>query len=129
MIVVDSSVWISHFAGVLHREVVDLRTTIDPEDVVVCDLVVLEVLRGARSEQAAGYMAHELGLFTFARLGGMRNSVAAAGHYRTLRRLGLTIRSPIDLLIGTYCIEHGHQLLQRDRDFGPMREHLGLRLA
>ena len=30
-----------------------------------------------------------------------------------------------DLIIGTYCIEHGHQLLHRDRDFDHMQQ-LGL---
>lgn len=129
MIVVDSSVWISHFADVLHPEVVKLRSDIDPEEIVVCDLVMVEVLRGARSEHAAGYIGSELGLFTFARVGGMHTVLAAARNYRTLRRRGLTVRSSIDLLVGTYCIEHGHQLLQRDRDFSAMRDHLGLQLA
>ena len=44
------------------------------------------------------------------------------------RGLGITIRKVLDLIIGTYCIEHGHSLLHDDRDFEPMREHLGLRV-
>jgi predicted nucleic acid-binding protein len=32
------------------------------------------------------------------------------------------------LLIGTHCIEHGHDLLHDDRDFVPMAQHLGLRV-
>jgi predicted nucleic acid-binding protein len=38
-------------------------------------------------------------------------------------------KDSIDVLIGTYCIEHGHSLLHDDRDFAPIAEHLGLRLA
>jgi len=30
------------------------------------------------------------------------------------------------LIIGTFCILHGHSLLHDDRDFEPMRQYLGL---
>jgi predicted nucleic acid-binding protein len=33
-----------------------------------------------------------------------------------------------DLFIGTYCIEHGHALLQCDADFQPMARLCGLQL-
>ena len=33
-----------------------------------------------------------------------------------------------DVIIATFCIEGGHDLLHDDRDFVPMAEHLGLRL-
>jgi hypothetical protein len=48
-----------------------------------------------------------------------------ARNYRALRAAGVTVRKTPDLIIGTYCIEHGHTLLHADRDFEPMREHLG----
>jgi predicted nucleic acid-binding protein len=31
------------------------------------------------------------------------------------------------VIIATFCIRYGHVLLHADRDFEPMREHLGLR--
>ncbi|HLJ00222.1 MAG TPA: PIN domain nuclease, partial [Bradyrhizobium sp.] len=34
-----------------------------------------------------------------------------------------------DIIIGTFCIEHGHALLHDDRDFEPMEEHLGLKVV
>jgi predicted nucleic acid-binding protein len=34
----------------------------------------------------------------------------------------------VDLIIGTFCIKHGHTLLHDDRDFDPMRTHLGLQV-
>ena len=52
-------------------------------------------------------------------------AVKAAANYRTLRARSVTIRNAIDLIIGTFCIEHRHQLLHRDRDFDHM-EQLGL---
>lgn len=53
-------------------------------------------------------------------------AVKSARHYRTLRGLGIFVRRTIDMLIGTFCIEHGHALLHSDRDFDPMQRHLGL---
>jgi len=50
----------------------------------------------------------------------------AARKYRTLRGLGVTVRRTADIIIGAYGIEHGHALLQDDRDFMPMEAHLGL---
>ena len=50
----------------------------------------------------------------------------AAANYRFPRRRGITIRKTIDLVIGTLCIERGHTLLHRDRDFAPMENLLGL---
>jgi len=42
--------------------------------------------------------------------------------------LGITVRRSADLIIGTFCIEPGLGLLHDDRDFEPMRVHLGLRV-
>lgn len=55
----------------------------------------------------------------------MQTSPRAAAHYRTLRAGGITVRKTIDVIIATYCIEHGHQLLHDDRDFEHFRP-LGL---
>jgi hypothetical protein len=54
-------------------------------------------------------------------------ALQAADNHRQLRRLGITVRKAIDLLIGTYCIAQDCDLLHSDRDFDPMTEHLGLR--
>ncbi len=126
MIVVDSSVWISHFANHLHPEVLRLRNVPVPATILMSDLILVEVLRGARSEENATYIAGELTLFDWAPMSDASIASKAAANYRQLRSLGFTIRSTIDLLIGTYCIEHGHRLLHRDRDFEPMERYLGL---
>jgi hypothetical protein len=53
-------------------------------------------------------------------------AVRAARNYRTLRARGVTVRKTIDMVIGTYCLEHGLPLLHDDRDFDPMERYLGL---
>ena len=53
----------------------------------------------------------------------------SASNYRELRRLGVTVRKTIDVMIGTYCIARALPLLYSDRDFDPMVQYLGLRSA
>jgi predicted nucleic acid-binding protein len=55
-------------------------------------------------------------------------AIAAADNYRRLRKRGLTVRKTIDVIIGTFCIVQGHELLHSDRDFDPMEKSLGLRV-
>jgi hypothetical protein len=129
VIVVDSSVWISYFAGVETDETLRLQAYARQQVLVVGDIILLEVLRGARSEQSAQLMERHFRLFLWVSMLDPQLAVLAARNYRLLRRRGITIRSSIDMLIGTYCLEHGHALLQRDRDFEPMRDHLRLTLA
>ena len=128
MIVVDSSVWIGDLRDDRTEAVRTLRS-LDPlrDTIVVLDLVLMEVLRGARDEALASRMERNLRQFEAMEIGGIAVAIAAARYYRILRRLGVTIRSSIDLLIGAFCIEHGAMLLHHDRaDFVPMQKHLGL---
>ena len=57
---------------------------------------------------------------------GLEIALASAQNYRRLRALGVTVRKTIDVIIATFCIERGHQLLHSDRDFTLMEELLGL---
>ena len=45
----------------------------------------------------------------------------------SLRALGITVRSAIDVLLASLCIERGFVLLHRDRDFDAFETHRGLR--
>lgn len=95
-------------------------------DLLMGDLVIVEVLQGARSEADARLIERALTRYPLASLLDAELAVRAARNYRRLRALGVTVRKTIDIIIGTFCIEHGHRLLHSDRDFEPMRRHLGL---
>lgn len=129
MIVVDSSVWIALIHDRDTPEVVRLRAMSNPAQIIVGDIVLLEVLRGARSDKHATYLQKELAAFAHVTMLSPEIAVKAAANFRLLRPKGITIRKTADLIIGTYCMEHGHSLLHADRDFNPMAEHLGLRIA
>lgn len=129
MIVVDSSVWIFALRGVLRPSTVRLRQEIARGKVLIGDIVLLEILRGARDEHHAARLEADLRRLTLVTMMDVNLAIAAASNYRKLRSYGITARGFADMIIATYCIEHGHELLQDDHDFLPMAEHLGLRLA
>ena len=51
----------------------------------------------------------------------------SAANYRRLREKGVTIRKTIDVLIGTFCVEHDIALLHHDRDFEAMKKVMRLK--
>lgn len=128
-VVVDTSVWIAHFRNTASRHVATLRSLFGHEPIIVADVVMMEVLRGAYDDRHAARIARDLNDFDVVPMLGSALAVRAAANYRHLRGLGITIRKTADLIIGTYCIEHGHPLLHDDPDFEPMRVHLGLQVV
>ena len=131
MIVVDSSVWIGNLRGTGSGPVRRLHAYADTEDdqLLVGDLILLEVLQGARDEAHAARIERSLRCYPIAPMFSDRLAVRAAYNYRRLRGRGVTVRKTVDMIIGTFCIEGGHRLLHDDRDFDPMAQHLGLQVA
>lgn len=129
MIVVDSSVWIDFFNGRPTPQTGKLSSLIGEEPLLVGDLILCEVLQGARDEVQAKTVEQALRKFDLAPMLDPDLAVAAARHYRRLRGQGVMVRKTIDVIIGTFCIAHGHRLLHADRDFDVMETHLGLRIV
>jgi predicted nucleic acid-binding protein len=129
VILIDSSVWINHLRDNATPSVLKLRSIETPRTLFLGDLILMEVLMGAGSANHAARLYQELLQFPVVSLVGADIAQAAARNYRHLRSLGVTLRTGFDLLIATFCIEHGHHLLHDDRDFGPMVTHLGLKTA
>ncbi len=105
-----------------------LMQELEPTEIIVGDLVLAEVLQGCKTELEADRTERLLRRFDTDDMLGMEAARQAARNYRHLRQRGITIRSPIDVMIATYCINRGYALLTEDRDFKPMAQHLGLRL-
>ena len=126
MIVVDSSVWIDFLNGRNAPHVERLLAILDADEIIVGDLMLCEVLQGLDNERAARQVESLLRRFEIVPMAGDAIAVAAARNFRSLRKRGITVRKTIDLLIGTWCIEHRRPLLHNDSDFRPMARHLGL---
>ena len=128
MIVVDTSVWIAHLRGVRTEPVRKLSSIERTNEILVGDLILLEVLQGARDEAHAARIERDLRQFPIEPMLDERLAVRAAANYRELRRRGSTVRKTVDVIIGTFCLERGHALLHDDRDFDPFATHLGMRV-
>jgi predicted nucleic acid-binding protein len=126
VIAVDSSVWIDFLNGRKAPHVRRLQAILGIEEIIVGDLMLCEVLQGLGSERAARDVETLMRRFEIVSMAGDRLAVVAASNFRSLRRLGITVRKTIDLLIATWCIEHRCALLHHDSDFRPMARHLGL---
>lgn len=129
MIVVDTSVWIDFFRGFHTPETEKLIAVIGRGLIIVGDLVLVELLQGLRNDDQAKRVE---GILRHHRVETMLEPLSAprvAGNYRYLRAKGITVRKTIDMIIGTFCIDHGYALLHADRDFEPMHQHLGLKVA
>jgi predicted nucleic acid-binding protein len=127
MILVDSSVWIAHLRGLQTQATAKLEAAAAREPLLIGDLILLEILQGARDEAHAARIERGLRQYVIVPLLGADLAARAARNYRTLRDLGVTIRKTADLIIGTFCIERRHRLLHDDRDFLLMEQHLGLK--
>ncbi len=133
MILVDSSVWIDYFRGARNRPVEQLLTWLKGGDATVdlgvADLVVFEVMRGFASPKDQKRAQDLLLALDVVEIGGLDNALLAAEHYSALRAQGYTVRSPIDVLLASFCIRHGHMLLHRDADFDVMAALRGLQIV
>ena len=125
MITADSSVWIDFLSGRLTPEAQLLDEVLDDSsrDVVMLDVVLMEVLRGCRFEHEWRLANQALSDLSLHVAGGDAVARSAAAMYRQLRKTGVTVRSPIDLLVGGWCISTGCLLIHNDRDFVPMQQH------
>ncbi|MBV9760668.1 MAG: PIN domain nuclease [Acidobacteriaceae bacterium] len=126
MILVDSSVWIGYFRGAATEQTEALDRLLGREPLVIGDLILTEVLQGFDEERDFRRAQKMLTSLLVVALGGTEIAIQAARNYRALRRVGVTVRKTIDVVIATRCIESRYDLLHDDRDFDPFVRHLGL---
>jgi predicted nucleic acid-binding protein len=129
MILVDSSVWIAQLRGHRTEATLKLEAAAAREPLLIGDLILLEVLQGARDEAHAARLERGLRQYVLVPLLDADLASKAARNYRRLRGLGVKVRKTADIIIGSFCIEQGHALLHDDRDFAPMEKHLGLKVV
>lgn len=119
MIVVDTSAWVDLLRdndSAARRRLEQILLT-DPAEAVVTEVVVAEVLSGARSEEHRRALRARLLHHEVLSLGGLAGFEAAADLYRTARARGVTVRFLTDCLVAVPAIRAGASLLHADRDF------------
>ena len=126
MVIVDTSAWIEYLGGGLPRIVREVDRCLEQDLVGIGDLIYCEVMQGIRSPRQRTVVSTLLLSLPRFDMVGFSMAEKSASNYRLLRSKGLTVRKTIDVLIGTFCAEHGLQLVHHDSDFDLMAKHIGL---
>jgi len=129
VIVPDSSAWIEVFRATgspIDRTLTRLLT--DRMPIATTEMIVCEVLAGARSTRNPNELRAQLLGFEVFTLEGMADYEAAAELYRMCRVSGETIREIRDCLIAIPVIRAGAELLHNDADFEAIARHSDLRI-
>jgi predicted nucleic acid-binding protein len=126
---VDTSVWIDWDRGIVNPQTQWLRENLTQTEIGLTDLVLCELLQGCRDERHAQQFEAALGSFRVVATGGAGLARLAARLYRGLRRTGWTVVSTVDCCNAAFCLERGHMLLHRDRDFDAFEQRFGLRVV
>jgi predicted nucleic acid-binding protein len=126
MILVDSSVWIDFFLGRDTPQVEILDRNLGVRAVGVGDLILTEVLQGFRNNKDYRIARSIMDELTVFEMLGKDLAIKSAENFRKLRKQGISVRKTADVIIATYCIEHGLPLLFSDKDFQPFVQHLKL---
>jgi predicted nucleic acid-binding protein len=108
VILVDSSVWTACLRGHQTLAAAKLEAAAGREPLLIGDLILLEVLQGARDDAHAARIERFLRQHVLVSLLDPDLVPRAPRNYRKLRDLGVTVRETVDIVIGTYCIAHGH---------------------
>ena len=127
MIIVDTSVWIDHFNGKDTSETQILGAALSSHLVAIGDLILLEVLRGFRSDKDYNIARKCFWALERFEMLGIDMALKAAEHYRELRKKGITIRKNADAIIASFCIQNSIPLLFSDKDFLPFVEYFKLK--
>ena len=126
MILVDSSVWINYFNGVVCAETDRLDALLGQDNILMGDIILAEVLQGFSSDAEFKRAQNLLALLPLREMLGREVALQTAKNYRLLRKQGVTVRKTVDVMIGTFCILNNIPMLHKDRDFEPMEKWLGL---
>jgi predicted nucleic acid-binding protein len=100
------------------------------ERIWTCPPVYQEVLQGISisDEKAFAITKKQLQKCRRGSTGIIQAADKAIEIYRTLRKLGITIRKPNDCLIAAYAILSDLAVLHNDRDFDPIEKYFGLKV-
>jgi predicted nucleic acid-binding protein len=130
VILVDSSAWVEFLRSTGSPVHLRLRTALeDDAELSSTDVVVMEILAGARDESDRDRLRRLLYGCTFLAVGGAADYEYAAELYRLCRRHSETPRKLTDCLIAAVAIRNEAELLCEDSDFHAIARYAPLRLA
>ena len=130
MTLVDTSAWVEYLRATgspAHRAV--RRLLEDAESPIhTTDIVVMEVLAGARDDDHCDRLRRLLAGCEYVPLQGLADYEEAAQMYRSCRAGGETVRALTDCLIAVVSMRASLTVLHADRDFDVLSRRVGLQV-
>jgi predicted nucleic acid-binding protein len=130
VIVVDTSAWVELLRATgspVHRRL--QQALHGREEVCVTEIVVAEVLAGARDERRADELRSTLLGFTLLPLEGLDAFERASALFRACRAAGETLRGIADCLVAVPAIAAEAPVLHADPDFEKLARHTRLEVV
>ncbi len=121
---IDTTIWVLYFRG--EKELEDkIKSLILEERAITTEIVILEVLRGAKSQKEYNQLYADFTALPILRL----NNIIWEKSYKVgfkLRKMGINV--PLaDILIATIASHYNCSLLHRDKHFPLMKEVIDIR--
>jgi predicted nucleic acid-binding protein len=129
VILADTSAWVEFLRATGSQANLRLRALMERDELATTDVVLMEVLAGARDDGHRDQLRALLARCEFVPIAGPRDYEDAADIYRACRRAGDTVRALTDCLIACVAIRAGLALLHTDRDFDAIARHAPLEMA
>jgi predicted nucleic acid-binding protein len=130
VIVADTSAWAELFRRTGSAVDQALRASLrEPESLAVTEVVVMELLAGARSPKHYRDLRDLLHGLRLLHLHGLHGYEQAAQLYGMCRAGGETVRKMTDCLVAVPAIEAGAQVLHADKDFDKLARHTPLQVV
>lgn len=128
MILLDTSAWIEYFRATGSAAALEVRRLLceEPDQVVTCEPIAMEILAGASNEQTYRKLERLVNGVSSLEVETATDFRSAADIYRAARRSGQTIRSINDCLIAAVALRRHAQVAHRDADFDVIEEITGL---
>jgi predicted nucleic acid-binding protein len=129
VILVDSSAWVEFLRATGSPAHLRVRSALqEGAELASTDVVVMEILAGARDEADRDRLRRLLYGLEFLAVDGPADYEQAAELYRLCRSRGETPRRLTDCLIAAVAIRNAAELLCEDADFLAIARHAPLRL-
>jgi predicted nucleic acid-binding protein len=128
LILADTSAWVEYLRGTGSPANERLRALIGNGSLATTDVVVMEVLAGARGDLHRQRLRTLLGQCEYIRTSPPEDFEQAAALSVRCRRAGFTIRALTDCLIAAVALREQTSVLHADRDFEAIARCTALRL-
>jgi predicted nucleic acid-binding protein len=126
---VDTSAWVEYLRATGSATHLAVRHILDMDEPAhTTDVVVMEVLAGARDDDHRDRLRRLLARCEHIPVEGLEDFETAADLYRLCRRAGETVRALTDCLIAVVALRASISVLHADRDFDAIARHTGLRV-